>query len=377
MQTDKKTLFKRWGIVLAAVVLAWVLFNMTFVGEIVRSVVRIFTPLILGCFIAMIFDIPAEAIERLLLKIKWLSKKKVLVRAVSIVFSVIIVVGVIALVLLLVIPQVVNVITMLITNIPYYQEQINNILDGLEISGFSIDLNTIQEYIDLDSIKDSLVERIPSLLEASFKTASGAVGAIADFALAVVFALYLLAGKDKLKSQSKRFIRTFFKKRSETIIKVSRLTVTQFENFVSAQCTEAIILGTLVTLGLLVLGVPYAPAMGVVVGVCSLIPLIGATIGMIIGAIIIVAASPVKALVFIIYVIIIMQIEGNLIYPRVVGNKIGLPGIWVLVSIIIGGRLLGIPGILLGVPSCSVIYILVNEKMNKNDSELQNKSGEH
>lgn len=367
MQTNN-TRLKIWGLVLGAVVLAWVLFNMTDAGELLKGIVGIVFPLILGGFIALILNIPSKAIEQRLYKFRKLANKKTFVRVVSLVISIIVIIAAAILILLLVIPQTVNVGKMLVSNIPYYQEQINGFLDRIEAAGIGLDKESLRDFIDLDKIKDALIERAPSILEASFRTAYGAVGAAADVLLAVVFAFYLLAGRDKLKERAAKFVRTFFPKKSDLIIKISRITVTQFENFFSAQCTEALILGTLCTIGLLILRVPYAATVGVLMGVTSLIPVVGGFIGMAVGAMLIVATSPIKALIFLIFVLILQQIEGNLIYPKVVGDKVGLPGMWVLAAIIIGGGLLGIPGMLIGVPICSVIYILVNEKMNRSES---------
>ena len=177
--------------------------------------------------------------------------------------------------------------------------------------------------------------------------------------LAVVFSIYMLAGKETLLSQGRRVLRAYLPARSAgTVSDVIRLTATIFTNFVSGQLIEACILGGLCAMGTFFIQADYAPLIGVIVGVSALIPVAGAYIGAILSAFLLVMVSPVRALVFLIFLSILQQIEGNVIYPRVVGISIGLPGIWVLAAVTLGGKLMGITGMLFFIPLCSVIYAL-------------------
>ncbi len=374
MQTGNNHSFRRWSfLVFGAIAFLWALFNFSAVGSILDTVMLIFRPFIIGGILALILNIPSNYFERSFLKNKKLHNKPSLVRALSLVLSLIMILAAAALIILIVVPQVVNVVKMLIANIPYYQEQLNELVEKPENSG-QIDLSGIQDSLNLEETKDALMERLPGLVNTILESAYGIVGIVTDIFLALVFSFYLIAGKSKLKERSKRFARIFLPKHAETIIHAGKLGVTQFQNFVSAQFIEAIILGALCALGLFVLRIPYAAAIGVLVGVTALIPVVGAFVGILIGAMLIAAASPSKVILFVVFLLILQQMEGNLIYPRVVGNKVGLPGMWVLVAIIVGGGLCGVAGMLLGVPIGSVIYILINERMEINAGSVIKKA---
>ncbi len=365
MQERKNDQFQRWSfLIIGIVLLIWALFNLSVAGSVLNTVFQILFPFILGSFIALVIAIPSKSFEKVFLRSRKLQKKRSFVRVLSILISLIVILLVIALIILLVVPQIIHVGMMLVDNIPYYQTHLNELIEWLQSSG-QFDLSGIQSNMNLEQIQNTLMDWSLDFFTTSLQSAYGAVGVIADVFIALVFSFYLITGKDNLKKQSKKFAHTFFPKRAETIIRIGKLGVTQFQNFVAAQCLEAVILGILCTLGLFLLQIPYAVTIGILVGVTALIPVVGAFIGIAVGAVLIVAVSPTKALIFIAFLLILQQVEGNLIYPKVVGNKVGLPGMWVLVAIMIGGGLFGMAGMLLGVPVGSVIYILVNERMNR------------
>ena len=175
-----------------------------------------------------------------------------------------------------------------------------------------------------------------------------------------------MTGKEKLKIQAKKLLNAYLKtETAENIINLGRTSRNIFKNFITGQCLEAIILGSLSIIGMLILKIPYAVPIGVLIGVTALIPIVGAFIGIIIGAILILSIEPLKVLTFIIFILILQQIEGNLIYPKVVGTSVGLPGMWVLVAVAVGGDLFGIIGMLLGLPIASVLYTILKEDVNK------------
>ena len=170
----------------------------------------------------------------------------------------------------------------------------------------------------------------------------------------------------KLKEQAKKILYAYMtKENAEKTLELGRTSKNIFRRFISGQCLEAIILGSLSIIGMLILKIPYAVPIGVLIGVTALIPIVGAFIGIIIGAVLILSVEPMKVITFIIYILILQQIEGNLIYPKVVGNSVGLPGIWVLVAVAIGGDLFGVIGMLLGVPTASVLYTLFKNNVYK------------
>ena len=200
------------------------------------------------------------------------------------------------------------------------------------------------------------------------------VGGIFDFIISMVFAIYILSSKEKLKTQFKNIIRAYLsEKNAKYILKICSLSKTTFYNFITGQCTEALVLGTLCFIGMLILRLPYAITISVLIAVTALIPIIGAFIGIIIGAILILSIDPIKSAIFIVFLIVLQQIESNVIYPKVVGNSVGLPGMWVLVAVVVGGGFAGMLGLLLGLPTASILYIIFKEdvmnRLNKRKEE--------
>ena len=211
----------------------------------------------------------------------------------------------------------------------------------------------------------------PSIMASAAGTIGGIGSSVFNFVVGLVFSIYILYDKENLKKQATRLIRTWIPKRAaDTVLHVAQVSNVTFRSFVTGQTTEAVILGTLCMIGMLILRIPFAPMIGALIGVTALIPIFGALIGMVVGAVMIVSVDPVKALIFIIFLLILQQIEGDIIYPRVVGSKMGLPGMWVLAAVTIGGSLGGAVGMLLGVPVFSVIYSLLNEATDKRELTL-------
>lgn len=362
---ENKNLKKWKKIVFLGILLFWALFNLKTIGNILGKTFEIIFPLILGAFIAIILNIPMKFFEG---KFKKKDGKVTLgERILAIALSILIIIFVITLVINLIVPELIKVVKLLINNIPYYREELNNLFNKLQTSHPEFNLSGIKETVNtsLDSTMDILINNLPSIMSSSFKIVKGMFSGIAQFFIALVFAFYILTGKDRLRKQTVRFANTYLKNKAEKVLRVFNMLINNFGNFIGAQCVEALILGGLCTIGMLLIGLPYAITIGVVVGVTALVPIVGAFVGMGVGAILILSVSPIKALVFIIFLTILQQIETNIIYPRVVGTKTGLPGIWVLVSITIGGSLMGVPGMLLAVPIGTTIHTLINKKMDK------------
>ena len=216
------------------------------------------------------------------------------------------------------------------------------------------------------ALKNGLMNISKGVLDVTINQVSGLVSGIVNFFIAIVFAVYILANKEGLKVQAKEFIYARIpEERADYILKVSRLARDSFRSFLTGQAKEAVILGVLCTLGMLILGIPYAGPVGALTALTAFIPIVGAFIGGFVGAVLIVAIDPIKALIFIIFIIVLQQIEGNLIYPRVVGKSIGLPPIWVIFVITLGSKLMGIVGMILFIPLSSVIYTLLRKSVYK------------
>ena len=207
---------------------------------------------------------------------------------------------------------------------------------------------------------------IGSIVNSTISVVGSVVGGVINFFIGLIFGVYILVGKERLSSQAKRILRAYLKERNvERIRKVIKTADETFSSFIVGQCTEAVILGTLCAVGMLIFDFPYAVMIGSFIGVTALIPIVGAYLGASVGAFMIVTVDPLKALLFIVFIIVLQQLEGNLIYPRVVGSSIGLPGIWVLAAVTVGGGLLGIGGMLLGVPLAATVYKLIRSDVNE------------
>ncbi len=232
-----------------------------------------------------------------------------------------------------------------------------------------------QQITALDMNGEELIKKGFSLIGnwafGTFSLIGSFFSKIAAFLLAAVFGIYLLFGKEQLNDQWQKLTQVYLRpERRDKLSAGLKIADEAFSSYIIGQIKEAVILGVLCTLGMLILGLPYAFTIGSVVGLTALIPLVGAYIGAGLGFLLIVMVNPIQAWVFIIFIIILQQIESNLIYPRVVGNTIGLPGIWVFAAIIIGGGLLGVLGILLGVPVAATIYkLLVRDIYRKTKPE--------
>ena len=362
-------------LVIATIVSYWVLNNLSVVGNIFSNILNIIFPFVLGGGLAFILNIPMTFFEKKLLKGRKKkgrkTRNKKLVRIISIIFAIAVVLLVLILIINLIVPELINVVNLLIDNIPYYLEEITKLIDnyGENISN----INTIIQNanINTENIKNEIMAQIPKLLTSSISVVGSIISGITTFFISIIFAIYILMDKEKLQEQAKKILYAYLRKDTAIkVINIGRVSKNTFKNFFTVQCLEATILGTLCIIGMIILRIPYAVPIGVLIGVTALIPVVGAFIGAIIGAVLIVSVAPVKVITFIIFILVLQQVEGNLIYPRVVGNSVGLPGMWVLLAVSVGGKLGGVLGMLLGVPLATIVYTLlkrdVNKKMRKN-----------
>lgn len=263
-----------------------------------------------------------------------------------------------------VLPQVADSISLFVTRLEGY------------IANLQIWANDLFEYFHAEEILAGidfagLDDYLKKLLNGMLAVASGTMGSILAFTgsvmsvvvtlvLSLVFSIYMLAGRDTLLSQCRKLLYAYVPRAwAEHIHEVVRLSGVTFTNFVSGQLLEACILGALCAAGMLFIQPDYAPLIGVIIGISALIPVAGAYVGAVLSAFLLMMVSPVRALVFLVFLVVLQQIEGNVIYPRVVGTSIGLPGLWVLTAVTVGGGLFGLLGIMLSVPVCSVLYTLL------------------
>lgn len=366
---DKQNIKAITKIVLCAVILYCILQNINIVFTLTNNVFTIVYPFILGAGIAFILNIPMSFCEKKIFKQKKNKRKagkNKIKRLISMLISIITVVIILTIIISLVIPELINILKLLIDNIPNYIETTENFL--MELTDKYPELNDIAQNIRIDEekLQKSLINLTGNVMTFSINTVKGLVSGIVNTFISIVFAIYILSNKEKLKMQIKKLAYAYLpKEKAEKFIKVSRLSKQTLKNFISGQVIEAIILGVLCAIGMTILKIPYAVTISVLMAFTALIPIIGAFLGAFIGVLLIVTINPMKALIFIIFILILQQIEGNLIYPKVVGKTIGLPGMWVLFAITVGGGFFGIIGMLLGVPIISVLYTLVKESVNE------------
>ena len=365
----KKEEIKKWiTLIIVAIIGYWTINNFKVVGEILSNILNIIFPFILGGSLAFILNIPMTFFENKMLKQKKKkqSKNLKLIRIFSIFFAIVVILVVVTLIVTLIVPELIDIVNLLTDNIPYYVEEISKLIQEHSDKLTNINSVIVNKDIDIENIKNQILSQIPGLLTSSISIVGSIFSGIATFFIAIVFAIYILVDKEKLQEQSKKILYAYLKKeKADKLINIGKVANNTFKNFFTVQCLEATILGTLCMIGMLILRIPYAMPIGVLIGVTALIPVVGAFIGIIIGAILILSVSPIKVITFVIFVLILQQIEGNLIYPRVVGNSVGLPGMWVLVAVSVGGSLGGILGMLIGVPIASIIYTLVKKDVNK------------
>lgn len=276
--------------------------------------------------------------------------------------------GIIALVLCLVIPQLAECVKMVIDYVPTAVDMLVKKLETFDVVPDDIinSLSSIDWKSKIGELTTTISSGVGNIIGVAFAAVSSVFSVASTIVIGFIFALYLLLDKDRLTTQLRLVIEKFLPERViEKGNHILGIANDCFHKFIVGQCTEAVILGSLCMVGMLVLRLPYAPMIGALVAFTALIPIVGAFIGAGVGAFLILMVSPSKAVIFLIFIIVLQQIEGNLIYPRVVGSSMGLPGIWVLAAVTVGGGVMGIPGMMIGVPLMAVIYKLVKENINE------------
>ena len=258
-----------------------------------------------------------------------------------------------------------NTATIFTENFDSYKKESIKILDKIGID--DKDIKVLNK--NIEKIKGEVTSYVgdnkQEIVQTTFGVASSVVGTITSLVLGIVFAIYILLKKEDLARQSRKVLKAYLpEKKEKRIREIANLSNKTFGNFISGQCLEALIIGVLCFIGMFILQIPYASTISVLVGFTALIPVFGAFIGTVIGAFLILMVDPTKAIIFIIFILILQQLEGNLIYPKVVGKSVGLPGIWVMVAVTVGASIAGVLGMLLSVPICSVLYSILKTDVN-------------
>lgn len=325
-------------------------------------------PLLIGCVIAYLIDILMSIYERHY----FVKSNRAVVRRsrrpVCMAAAFITLLAVIGLIIRLVVPQLVSCIRLIIAAFPDAMNTLTAGFEKLNILPENIidTLSSIDWQSKIGQLINVLTSGIGSVMDIVISTVSAVFSGVVTLFLSIIFAIYLLLEKERLGRQFDRLMKRYMKKSwYDKVIHILVILSDCFHRYIVGQCTEAVILGVLCMLGMLILRLPYAAMIGALIGFTALIPVAGAYIGAGVGAFMIFMASPVQAVVFLIFIVVLQQLEGNLIYPRVVGSSIGLPAIWVLAAVTIGGGMMGIIGMLLGVPLAAAAYRLLREDVNK------------
>ena len=332
------------------------------------AAVNMAAPFILGAAIAFVLNVPMRRIESSLSHV--LKKGSRLLRPVSMALSILLVAGVLFLVMFVVAPQLVRTLLGLQSSIPVFFGEVRQWLEQLFAENPQILINMEQIQIDWqqlfnDSLK-FLKNGAGSMLDTTFSAAISIVNGMSTFLIGFIFSIYILLQKENLIRQIKKLLAAFLPERTvEGIVRIAALTSRTFSNFFTGQCMEAVILGSMFFIVLVVLRLPYALLIGVLIAFTALIPVFGAFIGWAVGAFLMLIISPMDALLFSVVFFTLQQIEGNMIYPHVVGNSVGLPSIWVLVAVTLGGSMMGVVGMLIFIPLCSVLYTLLRDTVNE------------
>ncbi len=333
-------------------------------------------PFLIGLILALVLNVPLDFFEKRVLAKHPAPGKEKLRRSLAILLSVVLVLGIFIGVAVLVIPELVNAIVMFATAIIDFLDQMATLESSMDFSRLPFGEYLAQIDINWTELRDNLEIWLSQLGSSIVNQAGNAVGSVAsslvDLGIGFVFSIYILANKEKLIRQISRLIRVWIPRRiGSWITHVVSVCGNTFQLFIAGQTTEAVILGTLCTIGMLILQIPYAPMIGALVGVTALIPYVGAFIAGLVGALLIFTVKPFKAVIFVIFLVVLQQVEGNMIYPKVVGAKVNLPAMWVLAAITIGGSLAGPLGMLLGVPTMSAFYSLLREATEKRERRMR------
>lgn len=366
-------------ILFAAVVCLGVLYFGTLAGF-VGNFVGMLKPFIIGACIAFVVNLPLKFLEEKVLNRlpQKLQKSK---RTMGIVLSLLFFVAVIAFVVISVIPQLGRTLNQLTQKIPVF---FNNVFQQAEILladnpdalAFLNDLEyqSINWNEIITKAANFLKSGVSSIVSSTVTVAGSVFGSIVNGIISFIFSIYVLTSKEKLKDQVQRIVKAYCSEKVEKqIFRIFKLLYRNFSKFLTGQCIEAVILGTLFVIAMTIFQMPYAFMIGVLIAFTALIPLVGAFIGCFVGAFFILVDTPMKAVWFVIMFLIIQQLEGNLIYPKVVGNSVGLPSLWVLVAVTLGSSMFGVVGMLVFIPLFSTVYTLVKEDVNRRNRQGKEK----
>lgn len=370
MELNRKNLCKIFLGVAGCIILYWLLHETERVLHVFGIITGILSPFIVGSALAFVLNVPMRGIESLLKKIKNAGLRRALALVLTLIAVVLVLYGIFA----LLIPQIGDTFESIAAQLPVFFGNVQKtVTDYLQENPELMEW--LSEYTDFHNMNwSALVQDAISIVTDSIgnvmtKTIAAVISlgtGIFNGILSLVFAVYCLVRKEILARQGRRILYSLFPEHAcDETIRILRMTNSTFSKFISGQCLEAVILGAMFAITMPIFGMPYVALVSVIIAVTALVPIVGAFAGCIIGAFFILVVDPAMAFWFVVLFLALQQIEGNLIYPRVVGSSVGLPGMWVLLAVAIGGDLMGVGGMLLMIPLASVCYALVREFTDK------------
>lgn len=389
MRLDKKLIHRIFLCLAGLLILVWLLTDTQRVQAVWGTLSSLLSPFVMGAAVAFVFNVPMRGVEKQLSDIQKPGLRRGLALVITIGLIVLVLAGVVG----LLIPQIQKTVDTLSVRFPPFLKRAgetamqflekhpelqNWVADHPEFT--NVDWNTV-----IQKAFSFLGDSAGTIVDSAFSAIGSVTGAIVNIFISLFFAIYCLTRKEILARQGRRILYAFLPERTgDETVRILRLTNATFSKFISGQCLEACILGCLFAVAMLIFRMPYVPLVSVIIAVTALVPVVGAFVGCALGAFFILVDSPLQALTFVAMFLVIQQLENNLIYPRVVGTSIGLPGMWVLVAVTVGGDLMGIFGMLLFIPLASVLYALSGEITEKRlaaraipEEKLQNSTEEH
>lgn len=371
MNLNKKNTKQIMFLISFAALMLWIVFNYKLFIDLISFIIKLLMPLIVGIAIAFIINVPMKQIERKIFKIEKRKHKKI-IRTISLILSIVLIFGIIGLILFLVIPEFVLAIVNIGDSIPKSYNLLNDVIgkiDSLypEIKGY---LNNV----DFKSIIDTSVNQAGNIVSMLAGFLTTMISRIVMFFIGFIISIYILLDKENLSRQTKKVLTALFSSDiTIEIVKIVKLANTTFTNFLTGQCLDASLIGLLLFIILSIIKLPYALILGVLFAITALIPYVGAFITLVIGIILIGVTNPTGALWYIIIFFALQQFDDNITYPKIVGGSVGLPALWALLAVLIGGSILGFIGMIISIPLASILYSLlkeyINEKIKKKNNE--------
>lgn len=388
MELSKRNVKIILGIITFGILLFSATQHLSAVGAFFGGLLKIMAPLIVGFCLAFILNIVMSVLENKIFGFMGKSKKtfvRKMKRPVSLVSTIILMFGFIILLLFIIIPALKDSVELLVAKVPGYYESVVGWIDSI-IKEFGLDVSTEALHNPQFTINDivAMVEKVftfeatGDILNTTFGVTSSVISGVANFALGFIIAIYILAEKEKIGKFTCRVLEAALpEKVTDKIYNVSSVAASSYSSFITGQFTDALLLGVMCFIGSSILQIPNAAVVSVIIGISAIIPVIGPVVGEAISVLILLMESPIKALVFLIFILVLQVIDNNFIYPKIVGKSVGLPGVIVFIAVVLGGNLGGIMGVLLGVPTASALYALCVEWLkSKNEQKRLQKKAE-